>query len=114
MKKQQRKLILFSQKLETKRDEEKKEICRLNEINKKLKIEISESKIEINQAAERRNNAEKESLSLRLELQQMLDEAQMSDTKKNIIQEEKIITLRDREQQNLTTIEQQKTIILVI
>ena len=113
MRHQQRKLILFSQKLEKKRDEDKKEISRLSDTILDFKKQLSNSQVELTNAAERRNVAEKESLSLRLELQQMLDEAQMSDTKRNVVQEEKLLRFKEREAQHLAVIEEQKTNILV-
>jgi len=70
--------------------------------------EIEDKEAEMAQAVERRQQAESECLSLRLELQQMLDEAQMSDTKRDVIREQKMLQYRDQEAHLNTIIGQQK------
>ena len=97
VKRSQKKLILFCQKLEMKRDEDKKAFKGLEDELVTMREEIEDKQAEMAQAVERRQQAESECLSLRLELQQMLDEAQMSDTKRDVIREQKMLQYRDQE-----------------
>merc|ERR1712126_70445 len=108
VKKSQKKLILFCQKLEMKRDEDKKAFKGLEDGLVTMREEIEDKEAEMAQAVERRQQAESECLSLRLELQQMLDEAQMSDTKRDVIREQKMLQYRDQEAHLNTIIGQQK------
>jgi len=108
VKRSQKKLILFCQKLEMKRDEDKKAFKGLEDELVTMREEIEDKQAEMAQAVERRQQAESECLSLRLELQQMLDEAQMSDTKRDVIREQKMLQYRDQEAHLNTIIGQQK------
>jgi len=107
-KKAQRKLVLFCQKLEAKRAEDKAEIERVHVCVETLQQAARQHEDEAQVAVAEKDKSEKECLTLRLELQQLLDEAQMSDSKRSIAHEERFIKQREQSVKIEMTMRQQQ------
>lgn len=98
-KKSQQKLVLFCQKIENKRKEEKQNDQLLKSQIKKLNNTLNEKSSAIGKLEADKNRQEEETIVLRFEIQQMLDEAQMCDTKNTVVSKEQEAVATQKEQQ---------------
>lgn len=102
-------MVLFCQKLEAKRAEDKAELERHHVCIETLQQATRQHEDEAQVAIAEKNKSEQECLQLRLELQQLLDEAQMSDSKRSIAHEERFIKQREQTVKMEMTMRQQET-----
>ena len=98
-KKAQQKLVLFCQKLEQKRKVEKSHEQQLRNEIEKLNSTLTEKTSQIDQLECEKARHDEEAIALRFQIQHMLDEAQLCDTKNHVLSQEKICEISQKEEE---------------